>query len=47
MGRYLVIGRLRTNNKIKLLKRSAFGFRKHEHLFARIYWMQTPAVHSI
>lgn len=36
-----------TNNKIKLLKRSAFGFRKHEHLFARIYWMQTPAVHSI
>ncbi|MBF0699265.1 transposase [Streptococcus danieliae] len=36
-----------TNNKIKLLKRSAFGYRKHEHLFARVYWMQSPAVHSI
>lgn len=36
-----------TNNKIKLLKRSAFGYRKHEHLFARIYWMQTPFIHSI
>ncbi|MVX58852.1 hypothetical protein E5983_04215 [Streptococcus danieliae] len=35
------------NNKIKLLKRSAFGYRKHEHLFARTYWMQTAAVHSI
>ncbi|MBF0698749.1 transposase [Streptococcus danieliae] len=36
-----------TNNKIKLLKHSAFGYRKHEHLFARTYWMQTTAIHSI
>lgn len=36
-----------TNNKIKLLKRSAFGYRKHEHLFARIYWMQADTVYSV